>query len=485
MDNILIIYYQYIINILLHRLNNNIIFNYNLMELLDLLTIGIKTFNRPACLDNCLAHIRHLYPTINIIVGDDSNDQIKQINKTITDKYNVTLIDIPFDSGVSIGRNTIIENTTTKYYLTLDDDNYIDKGTKIIDILQFMEAKPEIDLVGGVCPDRKHMYKQDVSIYSYTFINIHDLDILCCHNFIKLSDRMDIYKTNIVLQLFIAKTDVLQKHKWNPDHKFEEHKPFFVELYKNNITCAVSYEFIFKEITDNRRQYIESDSPYNKVNHNMLYDLKIIDGKILDQLGANVPSSDDIISNININKNKCYERCLIDMKIILDSNNQSFFLAAGTLLGQYRNNDFISYDGDIDIGILNSDFNENLQNIILDSDMFMIENILGKKEESLEYCLRHRNGVKIDIQIYYPIPEEVDYYYMSTYYGLCDSKPCGCCKWGRHIRGLKEITFKNNTFNIPNNTEEFLIESYGDDWNVPKKYTYWEGLDGEYKNMLN
>ena len=55
------------------------------MELLDLLTIGIKTFNRPACLDNCLAHIRHLYPTINIIVGDDSNDQIKQINKTKRD----------------------------------------------------------------------------------------------------------------------------------------------------------------------------------------------------------------------------------------------------------------------------------------------------------------------------------------------------------------------------------------------------------------
>ena len=27
------------------------------MELLDLLTIGIKTFNRPECLNNCLMHI--------------------------------------------------------------------------------------------------------------------------------------------------------------------------------------------------------------------------------------------------------------------------------------------------------------------------------------------------------------------------------------------------------------------------------------------
>jgi hypothetical protein len=44
------------------------------MQLLDLLTIGIKTFNRPECLDNCLLHIRNLYPTINIIVGDDSSE---------------------------------------------------------------------------------------------------------------------------------------------------------------------------------------------------------------------------------------------------------------------------------------------------------------------------------------------------------------------------------------------------------------------------
>ena len=109
------------------------------MESLNNLTIGIKTFNRPLCLENCLQSIRKLYPKINIIVADDSNDEIKDNNKKITNKYNADLIDLPFDSGVSIGRNSIVNKVKTKYYLTLDDDNFIDENTKIIEILQFME----------------------------------------------------------------------------------------------------------------------------------------------------------------------------------------------------------------------------------------------------------------------------------------------------------------------------------------------------------
>lgn len=46
------------------------------------LTIGIKTFNRPLCLKNCLEKIRLLYKGIKIIVADDSNETIKKtINK--------------------------------------------------------------------------------------------------------------------------------------------------------------------------------------------------------------------------------------------------------------------------------------------------------------------------------------------------------------------------------------------------------------------
>ena len=78
-----------------------------------------------------------------------------------------------------------------------------------------------------------------------------------------------------------------------------------------------------------------------------------------------------------------------------------------------------------------------------------------------------------------------DYYYCTSRYGICDTKKEGYCKWGNHIRGLKQIKFKNRLFNIPKNVEEFLEESYGKDWRIPKRFTYLEGLASGYTNLIN
>jgi lipopolysaccharide cholinephosphotransferase len=69
------------------------------------------------------------------------------------------------------------------------------------------------------------------------------------------------------------------------------------------------------------------------------------------------------------------QTCLSDMKKILDNAGQHFFLICGTLLGQQRENDFIKYDNDIDIGILASEYNEKLIALVLKSNLFTITNI--------------------------------------------------------------------------------------------------------------
>ena len=181
------------------------------------------------------------------------------------------------------------------------------------------------------------------------------------------------------------------------------------------------------------------------------------------------------------------EECLIDMHKILTENNIEFFLTCGTLLGQYRNDDFISYDTDIDFGIFSRHFHERIKYLVLSSNKFNLQyRILGSPKDSLEYKFWHKNGYSIDLFFYYPVNENNDdFYFHASFYGICDTKKEGYCKWGNHIRGLKQITFKNRLFNIPINVEEFLEENYGKDWRIPKKFTYLEGLAGGYKNLLN
>ena len=182
------------------------------------------------------------------------------------------------------------------------------------------------------------------------------------------------------------------------------------------------------------------------------------------------------------------DECLIDMHKILTENNIEFFLTCGTLLGQYRNDDFISYDTDIDFGIFSRNFHERIKHLVSSSNKFYSEyKTLGTPRASLEYTFYHKNGCPIDLFFYYPVNENNndDYYYCTSHYGVCDTKKEGYCKWGNHIRGFKQIKFKNRLFNIPKNVEEFLEESYGKDWRTPKKFTYLEGLAGGYTNLIN
>ena len=186
-------------------------------------------------------------------------------------------------------------------------------------------------------------------------------------------------------------------------------------------------------------------------------------------------------------KNDKFKECLSDMKNILDKNGQEFFLVCGTLLGQKRENNFISHDTDIDIGIFRSALNTNIKNIISKSPNFTFYRLLGKLNESYELTFKHTNGTLIDIFIYYPVENKKDYYYIASFGGICESKKVGYCKWGNHIRGLKSVTFMNNNYLVPKNTEEYLIESYGKDWRIPKKFSYLQGIRDKtcYANMIN
>jgi phosphorylcholine metabolism protein LicD len=185
-----------------------------------------------------------------------------------------------------------------------------------------------------------------------------------------------------------------------------------------------------------------------------------------------------------MSKENKFKECLENMKQILDNNNQDFFLAWGTLLGCYRDNKFISYDGDIDIGILNSNFKIEIIDIILNTKLFKLHKQYGTyNQNNLEYTFIHNNGVRIDIFIYYKINDNL--YYTSTFNDICAQKKEGFCKWGRHIDGFINKEFYGKTYLIPSNVEQHLIDSYGNDYMTPKKFSYSEGLKGLYKSLLN
>ncbi len=247
------------------------------------LTIGIKTFHRPQCLLHCVASIRKQFKNIVILIADDSDDAMKQKNIEVLRSFqDVTIISLPFNSGLSFGRNQIVKQTNTPYFLTLDDDNFISEKTKILESLAFLEHYRDFDLLAGICPERGKLYGEKSASYSMCFSRFLHQDgqrtIRTNPNFLRINNPylFRTFKTDITLNLFIARTAVLKLFPWNENKKLGEHEDFFVALYESQINCAISYDTIFGEILDQRRKY-EYKFPGNNI-HNTYsreYDLQI------------------------------------------------------------------------------------------------------------------------------------------------------------------------------------------------------------------
>lgn len=114
----------------------------------DDVTVGIKTFLRPGRLDGCLNGIWRV-GLKKVVVADDGPDE--SANRKVYDKYSdrldLDVVRLPYDTGLSRGRNEIVKRVATPYVLMLDDDQEL--CSQIEPMLEFLEAH---EVFGGVSP---------------------------------------------------------------------------------------------------------------------------------------------------------------------------------------------------------------------------------------------------------------------------------------------------------------------------------------------
>lgn len=115
---------------------------------LDDVTVLIKTFERPRVLRRLVESVRRLYPGLGIVIADDS-----RVPRRVE---GATTIALPYDSGISAGRNAGLAAIETPFFVLCDDDLVFFRGTRLAPLLRRMRAHPEIDLVGGRALDLPH-----------------------------------------------------------------------------------------------------------------------------------------------------------------------------------------------------------------------------------------------------------------------------------------------------------------------------------------
>lgn len=156
-----------------------------------------------------------------------------------------------------------------------------------------------------------------------------------------------------------------------------------------------------------------------------------------------------------INKQQA-KKNLLDFSNILDNYGVKHLLSYGTLLGAYREHDFIEHDLDTDLIYF------DLQGLLdaLISKEFKDSGFSVGRVQNIELISVHRAGEFIDLYLFQPLQDGT--------HGM--KVP----HWS-HVKIADDFLFPNSfiefldkRFRTVGKIEEHLADFYGDDWRVPK-----------------
>lgn len=157
----------------------------------------------------------------------------------------------------------------------------------------------------------------------------------------------------------------------------------------------------------------------------------------------------------------------------LNKENLTFWLEFGTLLGCYREHDFIKHDFDLDTGAWFQD-HENIRTILESNGFERIRYYYVENEDSLEECYKHKD-FRTTIDIFYFVNQDN----VSCCYSFCPLK--SMTHWWQmnkeqpsdstyftfpEIQPVNSV-FKGLDVKIPENVEAHLAATYGEDFMIP------------------
>ncbi|XP_026776695.3 beta-1,4 N-acetylgalactosaminyltransferase 1 [Pangasianodon hypophthalmus] len=188
-----------------------------------LVTIATKTFLRYDKLQDLIDSIRQFYPTVTIVIADDSEHP-----KPVTGPYIEHYI-MPFKKGWFAGRNLAVSQVTTKYVLWVDDDFIFTSNTKLEKMVDVLEHT-SLDLVGGAV--------REVTGYTATYRHTistekGEEDGDCLHIrrgfYHGLEGFPNCVVTDAVINFFMARTDKVRQVGFDPRLARVAHLEFFID----------------------------------------------------------------------------------------------------------------------------------------------------------------------------------------------------------------------------------------------------------------
>jgi GT2 family glycosyltransferase len=194
-------------------------------------TALIKTFLRDDYLFDCVQSLHSLYPEMPILVADDgfvSDEKEERLRGMGVTKY----IRMGFDSGLSAGRNTLVDHCETPYALLCDDDHSFLPDTKVERLRTLMGVA---DIAAGGFLENSGAYHYFANFTRYpdgrfALVEANQPNPLPEYEGIRY------VKCDLTHNVFVARTEVLRKVKWDSNLRIRfEHEDFFMSAWLEKV----------------------------------------------------------------------------------------------------------------------------------------------------------------------------------------------------------------------------------------------------------
>lgn len=167
---------------------------------------------------------------------------------------------------------------------------------------------------------------------------------------------------------------------------------------------------------------------------------------------------------------------LIQLKHTLDSNQIFFWLEFGTLLGAYREKDFIKHDLDLDIGVFYESSNQLRNSLIKEGFKLIREFKVGNDGKlGLEETYLYK-GVTVDVFYFHKSDNIIYCNSFSNFEDEYDDMSlCQVKQITVPFTGFSILEFKGMNFNVPYDIPKHLSAHYGANFMIPNaKFNYKE-----------
>jgi hypothetical protein len=242
----------------LHRMSFQ---GYMPTESMEDVTALVKTFLRDKSLFHYVQTLKEQHPKIHIIVADDGNCSTEKEQKLLSmgvDRY----IQLPWNVGLSAGRNTLLDACETPFALFGDDDFSFDANSHL-ENLRLLMAVSDI-AAGRVLQKGEHGYVKRGEWLNFGG-DLKEIGGKMYH--VPLSGKLQTYqgilyeKLDLPLNFFIGRVDVLRQVKWDVALKVGyEHEDFFLRTKEANLRVVIC-----PDVAANHQEVDELNPEYTKV----------------------------------------------------------------------------------------------------------------------------------------------------------------------------------------------------------------------------